>query len=237
MNINAIIIDDTISDCAQLKELLNCAASELGCEFKAVMYNSPQSAVNALNSIGASHTILFVDVMMPCISGTELVPMLREKSSDKVLFVLMSSQHGYMKEGYAVEAFDFICKPFSKEDVSSVLQRSLRRFQRCSAGALDFYADKTNYRIEYSEIAMIVVTRNYATVFTSESRYCFRSTVKELMAKLPEQFIQVSGNTIVNITRVTSISPKQAIMRKDGLRADIAKPYFDKLLDAFKSSN
>lgn len=237
MKLNITIVDDSLPDVLVLEQLAAKAAEALNCELCASRFTDPQSALEAIDPNKAEDRIFFVDVMMPGLYGTELVPLIRENCGDRTLFVLMSSQHGYMKDGYSVEAFDFLCKPFSEEDVVSVIGRAVKRFRACRQGTLSFYADKTNYKIDYDDILAISVVKNYATLITKSRRYCFRATVKQLLERLPEQFIQISGNTIVNITRVTSISPQKVTLRKDNISLEVTKTYFGRVLEAFKSNN
>lgn len=237
MKLNVTIVDDSLDDILALEQRIQKAAEELGCELVAARYTSPKSALNAIDGGRTENCIVFVDVMMPGFDGMELVPQMREKCKSNTLFVLMSSQHGFMKAGYAIEAFDFICKPFSEEDILSVMRRAVSRFKACRKGTLSFYADKTSFKVEYADIVAISVIKNYATLITPSGRYCFRTTVKELMEKLPEQFVQVSGNTVVNITRVTSISPRTVTLRKDNITLEVSKVYFDRVLEAFKNNN
>lgn len=237
MKLEITIIDDSLRDALALEKLLASSASKLPCGIETVKYTDPASALAAAGSKSAAQRMVFADVMMPGLSGTELIPLMREKCGADVLFVLTSSQHGFMKDGYSIEAFDFICKPFSEEDILSVLRRAEARFRESAKGAFEFYADKTDYKIDYSDIVTITVTKNYAALITPEARYCFRATVKQLLEKLPEQFVRVSGNTIVNINRVTSISPKLVTLRKDGLTVEVKKTYFPHLMEAFRKFN
>ncbi len=237
MKLDMIIIDDLLTDILALETIVTDAANELGCEIAVSRFTDPGSALRTVDPKKPENRIVFVDEMMPGLNGTELIPLLREKSSSEALFVLMSSQHGYMKDGYSVEAFDFICKPFVKEDILSVIKRAIKKFRSCRQGTFDFYSDKTEFKIEYADILYISVARNYAALVTPSRRYCFRATVKQLLEKLPGQFVQVSGNTIVNITRVTAISPKSVVLRKDNITLEVSKTYFNHVLEAFKNIN
>ena len=237
MKLKVAIVDDSLSDLMALEQLVTKAANDSGCDIFASRFTDPRSAIEAIDTNKAENRLFFVDVMMPKLYGTELVPLMREKCGDHTLFVLMSSQHGYMKDGYSVEAFDFLCKPFSEKDVSAVISRAVKRFQACKQGVFNFYADKTNYKIDYADILAVSVVKNYATLMTTSGRYCFRSTVKQLLEAFPEQFIQISSNTIVNITRVTSISTKNVTLRRDNITLDVSKAYFGRVLEAFKSNN
>ena len=96
---------------------------------------------------------------------------------------------------------------------------------------------KKNNVLDYADILAVSVVKNYAALQTASGRYCFRATVKQLLEGLPEQFVQISSNTIVNITRVTSISTKNVTLRRDNITLDVSKAYFGRVLEAFKSNN
>ncbi|MBR3382596.1 MAG: response regulator transcription factor [Clostridia bacterium] len=237
MKLNVVIVDDSLSDILAIERPVKKYAEELGCEVQVIRYTEPKSALRMDKYVGLENMLMFVDVLMPGLSGTELIPLMREMIDPKSLFVLMSSQHGFIKEGYAIEAFDFICKPPLEEDIKHVLKRAVNRFRAFRKDTFDFYADKTNYKVGFADILTISVHKNYATLITVSKRYCFRATVKQLLEKLPEQFIQISGNTLVNISRVTSISPTKVTLHNDNISLEISKTYFDQVLEAFRNYN
>lgn len=173
---------------------------------------------------------------MPEQSGTELIPALRDLLPQSCLFVLMSSNHGYIRAGYGVEAFDFLCKPILGPELREVLERAARKLELESAGAFSFRSDRAEYRLDYDEILMLQMERNYAVVTTRTRAYSFRSTMKELTLLLPERFLPCARGTLINITNVTAISHTEATLR-GGLRVKISKQYFDAVYEAFNALN
>lgn len=231
MKIIYTIIDNVSSDVQDLKALLIMISAELGCGYEITNCSCPEAALTAILTEQGLQ-IIFVDAVLPGISGMELIPLLR-KQHGRALFVLMSSRRSHMKDGYTVEAFDFLQKPFVKEDVSAVIQRAVRKAKDSQHEQLLLYADKSYFRINYSDILTISVEKNYAVLSALSRNYCFRSTVKRLMEKLPGQFVQISRYTIVNVLYVTELAPEQVVLGENGMILGVAKQYYKHLADVF----
>ncbi len=80
-----------------------------------------------LQKIDAAHfDIILLDLMMPCLSGLDVLPRIRESHPDTVIIVIT----GYATIEHSVEAmkkgaFDFIPKPFSPQDLRIVIAKAL----------------------------------------------------------------------------------------------------------------
>ena len=234
MKLKIMMIDDSLTDTAALEKLIHDSARSLGLEAETFKFTSARSAKTAIAASEPEFDLVFVDVMMPEVSGTELIPSLRWERSSNTLFVLMSSQPSYMKDGYAIEAFDFICKPFTPDEVTAVIKRAVRKMNACRKGSLEVYENKTLYKVDFSDILTVVSSRNYAVIKTADKRYCARKTLTELLKLLPECFVRVSRNTVVNVAKVSSITSTSATFRSSGATVKVAKPYAERLIEAFK---
>lgn len=229
-----LIVDDAPTDAHELKKLIEASEETLGCKFNTSICTSPQRALEYANGFKNVFRLVFVDVLMPEMQGTELIPALREKADEDTLFILMSSQSSYISEGYPIEAFDFICKPFEQEKVLKILKRALCKRQYSSKGSLKIYVDKVYYMVDYRDILIVQVSRNYTTITTSSRKYCYRCTMKELMMQLPKCFVQVSRNTVVNINKVTAISNDMAYLKRYGITVEVGGAYIGQLCKTFK---
>lgn len=236
MKFEIALIDDAPQDLNALRSALREACTARGDSADIACYPNPGTAL-ADAKLGRLHAnLVFVDVMMPEQSGTELIPALRELLSQSCLFVLMSSNHGYIRAGYGIEAFDFLCKPILGPELREVLDRAARKLEFQAAGVFTFHSDRAEYRLDYDEILKLQMERNYAVVTTRTRTYSFRTTMKELAPLLPERFLQCARGTLINITNVTAISHAEATLR-GGLRVKVSKQYFDALYEAFNALN
>ena len=207
MKFEIALIDDAPQDLNALRTALREACTARGDQAEIACYLNPGTALADAERGRLHANLVFVDVMMPEQSGTELIPALRDLLPQSCLFVLMSSNHGYIRAGYGVEAFDFLCKPILGPELREVLER-----------------------------AALQMERNYAVVTTRTRAYSFRSTMKELTLLLPERFLPCARGTLINITNVTAISHTEATLR-GGLRVKISKQYFDAVYEAFNALN
>ncbi len=227
MEISVMIIDDSPEDISTLESMLFKAAGTLGIRVSARRVTEPD------NSLDVNENMVFVDVMMPGIKGTELIPQLRAKADPNTLFVLMSSQHAFIKAGYSVEAFDFLCKPFDQQDVTDVLRRALERIKMQQRRHMIIHVDRAERKILFNDILAITVNRNYATMITVRERLCFRDTLRRLMNDLPPYFVRISGNTMINVLNASAVMQDYVIMREGRLTLDVARNYHDSLTEAF----
>lgn len=70
--------------------------------------------------------LMIVDIMMPNMSGLELVKEIRAKGSNvKIIFLTVLSEEKYIAEGRTLGAIDYITKPFHNEDVLKRVKKAL----------------------------------------------------------------------------------------------------------------
>jgi len=237
MRYRVAIIDDIEADIRLVKDTINTVCSELESVAEIICFLSPESAIYASKIHQLIADIVFVDVMMPRIKGTGLITELRNLLPANCLFVLMSTNHSYVHDGYSVEAFDFLCKPPSKKQVKKLLLRAKHKLQATVEGSYAFRADRMDYRISYSDILFFSVDRNYVSLTTVDKTYIFKSSLKEIAVSLPECFVQTSRNTIVNLMNVSAISKTAATFGKYGKKARITEQYLDYVQTAFVTLN
>lgn len=80
----------------------------------------------ALAAVRAEHPdILLIDIRMPFLNGLELIERIREITLDCVIVVVTGhDEFEYAKRALQLKVFDFLLKPVSEEQLSSVLARA-----------------------------------------------------------------------------------------------------------------
>ena len=229
MKITIAIIEDTTADAKMLSDYLSDWAALNSHTINIQLFNSSEKI---LKNDDLQFDMLFVDVMLPGLHGTDLIRRLH-KSIPDALYVLMSSESRYMKTGYALDVHDFMCKPYELDDLSQIMSRAMLKLQVRNNELFTIYTDKTARRIPYHDILFIEVTRNYATAHSDNGKLVFRSTVAQLHEQLPDYFVQSSRNTMVNIMRVTEISPTGITFGKYDVKADITKSNIKNIQEMF----
>jgi DNA-binding response OmpR family regulator len=92
-----------------------------------------QSALDALLSTRPDLAVL--DVMMPVLSGTDVLRALRQRTADesgdaqvtKVILLTAKAQETDVETGFALGADDYVVKPFSPRELLSRVQAVLGR--------------------------------------------------------------------------------------------------------------
>jgi len=114
-------------DDRDIRELVTTKLTAAG--YRVLAYSNGQAALAATQE--HQPDVALLDVMMPGISGIEIVTRLRKDprtSGIPVILLTAKSQEFDIDSGYAVGAADYIVKPFSPRDlvirVNAVLGRS-----------------------------------------------------------------------------------------------------------------
>lgn len=88
--------------------------------------------------------LVITDIRMPLMDGLELAAALREECPDtKVVFLTGYDDFSYIRSAFRVDAFDYLLKPFSLDDVRKVVVRVLESLKkdRLIARSMDLLTD------------------------------------------------------------------------------------------------
>jgi two-component system, LytTR family, response regulator len=179
----------------------------------------PESALQTL-SRPDSADLLFVDVQMPGLSGFELVRALPRPLP--VVFVTAFDQ--YAVDAFEVNSLDYLLKPVESER----LTRTLDRFERSTAGAVDVrslaqaiasqlasrkplerLASRTGERTTLLDVARVshITARDKATYAVVNGRaHPVDQTLATLEASLdPRRFVRIHRGSLVNVAFVQEL--------------------------------
>jgi DNA-binding NtrC family response regulator len=115
---NILIVDDEVNVCKSIRQALLCDEYEI---------DTALSGEEALKKEGEKvYDVFIVDLMMPGISGLELLQSL--KSKNPVAKVIMITGYPTSKntvQSMQLGAFDYLPKPFLPSDLRSLIARAL----------------------------------------------------------------------------------------------------------------
>lgn len=84
--------------------------------------------------------------------------------------------------------------------------------------------DKKLIKIHFNEITIIKGLGNYVEIITIENKkHIYYKTLKELIDKLPSEFMRVHNSFIVNLTNIDSFEDNHLILK--GVKISVAKSY------------
>jgi DNA-binding response OmpR family regulator len=126
--VTTVLVADDDQD---IRELVELKLSSAG--YDVLTFGDGQSALDALFSRRPDLAVL--DVMMPGLSGTDVLRALRQRTTDehdgsrptKVILLTAKAQEADVEIGFALGADDYVVKPFSPRELLSRVQAVLGR--------------------------------------------------------------------------------------------------------------
>lgn len=193
----SILIAD---DEPEIREVLN---DLLESAYDCVMVGSAEAALGRIRA--RKFDLVISDIMMPGMSGLEMVPLIHEYSPDTVVIMISGVQTVENAiEALRAGAFDFIMKPFALQHVEAAVER-----------ALEHYALRVAKRRYENYLEEMVAQRTAdldRALHSLEDAY--RTTLKALTAALETRDSETHGHS----ERVVSFSLR--LGREMGLTRD-----------------
>lgn len=91
--------------------------------------------------------------------------------------------------------------------------------------------DKKLIKLYFDDIAVIKGLGNYVQIITIENKkYTYYKSLKDLLDKLPDEFMRVHNSFIVNLTNIDTIEDNHIIAK--GNKISISKNYRDCLSES-----
>jgi len=220
MSIRALIADDE----TKLAEYLAGRLAELWPDIE--LCGIATNGNDALATINKEKPdLVFLDIKMPGMSGLEVAKRMTHPS----LVVFVTAYHKYALTAFEEEAVDYLLKPVSDErllrtitrlksrcagkegvkNIESLLSKLTQamenkdayvRYLRASSG-------KIMRLISVDDVLFINAKSKYTFAVTKEGEFLMRMSLSELIRQLdPERFWQIHRSTIINASKVVSVS-------------------------------
>jgi len=205
MQLRCLIVDD---EPPAIKVLLSYVENVDNLEVVGTCY----SALEAMQLLKQhSVDLIFLDIKMPRLLGTELIRTLR--NPPRVIFT--TAHKDYALEGFDLDAVDYLLKPFSFE-------RFLKAVNKLGANAAEpavvapaptsstpflyFRVDRKMVRVGLDEIVYIESLKDYIRIVrTAEKPLVMKKSISSIEEMLPENgFIRIHRSFIVSIEKVTA---------------------------------
>lgn len=119
------VCDDIALECTQLARQIRRIAKTSGYDIILREFYTGQSLLQSTESFD----ILFLDIKMPDINGMELARLLRRRE-ETCLLVFVTAVSEYVFEAYDVEAFAYLVKPATDEQLHKVLSRASEKLRK-----------------------------------------------------------------------------------------------------------
>ena len=218
--INCIILDDEpfavklIADYASKVPRLN------------VLYADSDvfKAIEVLNT--ESVDLIFIDIQMPQLTGIELMQMFNQKYN----FIITSAYPQYALEAFQFHVIDYLLKPTTFNRFYQSVEKFIRwqeTFQVNEKPDNDYLfvkADLIQYKIALNDILYIEGLRDYIRIHTNDEKIMALENMKDILEKLPSQFIRIHRSYIIPKDKIKVIDGNQIVM-KSGNALPIGETY------------
>ncbi len=201
--IRVAIVEDEQEAAKKLISFFNKYAYENSVLFETECYSDGESFIDSY----AGFDIVLMDIELTGMNGLDTVRKLRALD-DNIMVIFVTNMAQFAVQGYEVEAFDFMVKPFTYYSFSVRLSRALKRLK--TRRSKDLWVSVTHYgkrRISSSDIKYIEVMGHkitYHTVNGNFESFGSMQKVQEDLKGLP--FELCNRCYLVNLRYVTGIS-------------------------------
>ncbi len=223
------IVEDEIDAQKKLLSLLEDYSREKNISIETETFSNGNAFLEAYKN---QFDIVFLDIEMPHLSGMEVAKELR-KIDKQVLLVFVTNLYQMAKEGYEVDALDFIVKPVNKASFQLKMERIMSRSQsNLSKSILIHMMDNQFSVIPTKDIFYVETSGHYIIYHTTGGLLKEYGTLKNAEKKIQDEisFVRCNRSYLVNLQYVERIDKDILFIKNDQLT--ISRPSYKSFMMA-----
>lgn len=214
------IVEDDLNFMVNLKELLLKYLPKYfnNCQIDCISKNY---YIQLLNT---TYDIVFMDIDLKDMSGISLVHQLK-KSNFISTVIFVSARNDLSFDAMKVQPFDFVRKSNLNEDLLLSISLLNSEYKRNSLLlTLDLYGRKTG--IYTNKIIYIQSDVHEINIITNDEIYTYRSTIKNILAKLNcKYFVQIQKSIVINFDHIREVTKENDVILINGNVFTISRHY------------
>jgi two-component system LytT family response regulator len=244
--IQAVVADDEALARAKLRQLLS---EERGVEVVGEAANADETF--ELVRATKPH-VVFLDIHMPGMDGLDIAAELTLPKNAPPPHIIFTTAHDqYALRAFEVHAVDYLLKPFSRERLSSAIERARKQIGldaqqpggTNSGSGHGRYASRIVFKsrgrivfLPLSDIRWISAEENYVRIRTATETHLLRETMGRLQEKLdPEVFLRIHRSSIVNLQFVKEVRTEPdgeySVVLLNGEKLSMSRSYRARITD------
>ena len=244
MILNCVIVDDE----PLAVELLASYARKIPFLNLVGTFHSAAASIKTIRE--KTVDLLFLDIQMPELSGMEYAKIINEPT--KIVFTTAFSQ--YAVDGYRINAFDYLLKPYKQKELDDIIDRLLDAKSAPGVGTnsndRQCAAPRKIAVQAVSELLLLTVeeilyteyhktARTWRLCLTNGSEYQLRKgTSADDILRLHPALVRVSSSCIVNLNYLSAVENTTQRCRLcapfDNQEIYASRRYFSKLKEKFE---
>jgi len=179
------------------------------------MVKSPLKAIEILTNKRID--LLFLDIQMPTLSGTNLLKTLKNKP----VTIFTTAYSEYAAQAFDLDAVDYLLKPFSFERFLQAINKAREQLSMnnqlvenpvatesgVSTGFITVKADGKFVKINHSDILFIEGLKEYVKIVCKNGYFITLESLRNLEVILPEaKFQRVHKSYIASLEKITALN-------------------------------
>ena len=221
------LCDGDPKEVEQIHGITERVLREGGIEAAITVYESPLQLLKDLHNSRHQYDLYLIDILMGNASGVELAHALRSMGI-QARSVFISNSQDFWRDGYKVEASDYLLKPVDSEELSQVLRRLLKA---ANVVALRVASGRT-ISVSAESISWAEAFDHTTEVHTINGNYTVLSTLGEVEKGLPRgRFYRCHRSYLVNLDYVEQVD-RTSLRLIDGTRIPVSRGNSQKIKEA-----
>ncbi len=166
-----------------------------------------------------SPEVVFVDIHLgKGKNGIELASIITEKYQLPILFITSFSDDQTVEKIKRLQPIGYLVKPFNEKNVVMALEIGMINRQKENfraneqVASQDFFFVKDQRmmkKVKHEDILFLESDDNYTFIHTTTSRHIVYLPLKELLSKLPPNFVRVHRSYIINLKYITGMKANE----------------------------
>lgn len=213
------ICEDQKEDSAELALLIERYMSQRCLKYKLDFFENGESLLKAF--VPAKYTLVFLDIILPGISGMDTAKKLRTLDPDLFL-VFTTVTSDYALAGYRVQAADYLLKPLTYESLIETL-RHCKLLSRPHDAVISITSDQNPMELCVSDILYAEVFGNYLLIHTRNAVFKTYLALSTFATLLPANaFLRISRSHLINMQAILELE-RNTVLLSSGEKFSISR--------------
>ncbi len=179
-------------------------------------------------------------------SGIELAHYIKQHFSVPFVFATSHNDKNTIDRAKQAVPYAYLIKPFSEEDLYAVIETALMHFGRMQQREQTeleespviindgiFIKQKNRFvKLQTDELIYIEANDNYATLVTKQGKYTIKTSLKNLIAVLPEFFWRIHRSYLINLHHLKGFDSEEVTVATQIL--PMGKSFYPLLVEKLK---
>ncbi len=229
--------EDEAAQAKLFKNQVDKWAIENGTNVRMDIYESAEEFLFKTDAV--AYDLIFLDISMKSMSGMELARRIRERDNNTVI-VFVTSDPGYVFEGYEVNAYRYLLKPVSETKLVEILEAVSTRENQTQEESIILKLAGENYRLKLSDIMYVEAQGHYINIVKADGEtLSLKSGFSDVLKRINEtgeHCVTAHRSYAVNVSKISSIGRSECHL-SDGTTIPVSRSAYKDLNDKFIKYN